>query len=400
MLGTEDFSFGGITFAMLPIGGELGDIIKELAEDRKDLEDAYTSSVEATGIVLESLSTMTDGLNEAASGLSKLKTGTIKMHDLKGERDVAVEELDKEISSLTKDFNYLSDDIDDLRDEVDVLNDTLENINKYSRNLVSDLDDLDDNLDDAEKITSQIPNMMKHARAVTKDVQALLNCLVHGDDIADKQEAIEESMTAMTPFVVELATLAQTPDFQISNPAEAAKYGAFAQNFNSLAESLTALSTNMTNLPNITNPEEIAKLADIEKDLTNVISDLKLLEDNGKVFDDTIETSEELVKDIKSLTSEAQKYLNRLVKKREDVDDALADIEKLFDNLAKMSKTASTGISIVKKQLEILSTDLYEGAIGTADGLTDVTYKIADATKQTGSFLSAKDKIDKVVRSN
>lgn len=400
MLGTEDFSFRGITFAMLPIGGELGDIIKELAEDRKDLEDAYTSSVEATGIVLESLSTMTDGLNEAASGLSKLKTGTIKMHDLKGERDVAVEELDKEISSLTKDFNYLSDDIDDLRDEVEVLNDTLENINKYSRNLVSDLDDLDDNLDDAEKITSQIPNMMKHARAVTKDAQALLNCLVHGDDITDKQEAIEESMTEMTPFVRDLARLAQTPDFQISNPAEAAKYGEFAQNFYSLADSLTALSTNMTNLPDITNPEEIAKLADIEKDLTNVIADLKLLEDNGKVFDDTIETSEELVKDIKSLTSEAQKYLNRLVKKREDVDDALADIEKLFDNLAKMSKTASTGISTVKKQLEILSTDLYEGAIGTADGLTDVTYKIADATKQTGSFLSAKDKIDKVVRSN
>lgn len=400
MVGTEDFNFGGITFAMLPIGGELGAVIKELAEDRKDIEDAYTASIEATGVVLESLSTMTDGLNQAANGLAKLKTGTVKMHELKGDRDVTVEELDKEIQSLTKDLNYLSDDIDDLRDEVEVLNDSMGNINKYSRNLVGDLDDLDDNLKDAEKITSQIPNMMKHARAVTKDAQALLNCLVHGDDINTQERNITSSMGAMQPFVMELAAMAANPDFQVSNPAEAAKYGAFATNFASLASSLEALSSNMTNLPDITDPSEIASLTDIEKDLTNVIADLKLLEDNGDVFDDTIDTSEEIVKDIKSLTSEAQKYLNRLVKKREDVDDALSDLEKLCDNLAKMSKTATNGLGTVKKQLDILSTDLYDGAIGTADGLTDVTYKIADATKETSSFLSAKDKIDKVVRSN
>ena len=111
---------------------------------------------------------------------------------------------------------------------------------------------------------------------------------------------------------------------------------------------------------------------------------------------------------------EATKYVDRLIKKRDDVDDALADFEKLLDKIASkiiLAPSGGTAIPIcfltdsllpskTKLSGKVWSTDLYEGALGTADGLTDVTYKIADATKQTGSFLSAKDKIDKVVRSN
>lgn len=400
MIGTEDFSFGGITFAMLPIGGEIGDIIKNLAEDKEDLEDAYNSSIAATGIVLDSLGSMTSGLSEAAEGLSKLKTGTIKMHDLKGERDVTVEELEKELKSINNDFDHLSDDIDDLRDEVDTLYDTIVNINKYSKNMVSDLDDLDDNLKDAEDITVKIPSMMKNAKNVARSTQALLNCLVHGDDITAKQDAIMASMEGMKPDVLEMAAKAQDPTFQAEHLAEAMKYGAFAQNFETLASSLTALSAHMTNLPDIKTDEEAASLTSIEKDLSKVISDLELLEDKGDVFDETVGTSRELVKDLRDAGKEATKYVDRIIKKRDDVDDALSDFEKLLDNLSKMSKTANSGISTAKKQLEILSTDLYSGALGTADGLTDVTYKLADVTKETSSFLNAKDKIDKVVRSN
>lgn len=379
MLGTEDFKYDGLTFAMVPLSGEISDKVMDLIRDKKDLEDAYNSSMEGTSIVLDALGNMTGSLNKAASGLKSLRTGTIKMHDLKGSRDITVEELDKEI--------------DDLEDSLDDILKDMTEYRKYLSNAEKDIEDFIDEVDDLEKITRDIPDLTKDSRKLLSDSRKVVQLLSKNDP----SDVEKDLSTYATKVGKELQLIQAVSSAAPEEQAATMAYYMANSDYNLLTDTnvLTAAPEFIGVLGNLVSSiQDLSTLKEscydnISIDLKNINTDLKSLEDNGDVFSEVIDSTEELLDDV----NDTLKYINKK-------DGGFDHIEEIIDSLDSVLNTCNNAIPNIKTALNILSTDLYNGAINTLDGLTDATNNLTDVTKQTASFMTAKDKLDKVIRTN
>ena len=71
-VGAEDFSFGGMTFLMVPATLSQLEEISKLSERKDDLEDDYNKLSDSLDVLLDSLSDMSGSLYASANGLDKL----------------------------------------------------------------------------------------------------------------------------------------------------------------------------------------------------------------------------------------------------------------------------------------------------------------------------------------
>ena len=71
-VGSEDFSFGGLTFMLVPATLSQLEEIAKLSERKDDLEDNYNKLSGSLDSLLDALYSMTGSLNASASGLDKL----------------------------------------------------------------------------------------------------------------------------------------------------------------------------------------------------------------------------------------------------------------------------------------------------------------------------------------
>lgn len=371
MLGAEDFKYDGLTFAIMPISGNVSDKIVDLIKDRDDLKDAYNSTMEGTSTVLNALSNMKTGLNNVNTGLNNLRTGTIKMHDLKGNRDITVNELDNEISALNSSLDNTLLDLTEYK--------------KYLSNLESDLDVLKDEIDDLEKIANDIPSLAKNSRVLIKDARKVVSLL--GDTPSDN----EEELAALgTKFGTELTLLSKlsSGDIDMITYGAMSPYTLAASDIVTNAEFMNDLQKLLLDLNDLSSSKN-SLYTSIYNDLGTINNDLKSLEDNGKVFGDVCETGYSMTDTLYDLL----KYTN----KKGGGYDNLTD---LITALSKMTNTLNNAMPNIKNALNILSTDLYNGAINTVDGLSNVTADLSYVTSQAQTFMVAKDKIDNVIRTN
>ncbi len=71
-VGAEDFSFGGLTFMMVPATLSQLEEIAKLSERKEDLEDSYHKLSDSLDTVLDSFNAMKSSLNDTANGLDTL----------------------------------------------------------------------------------------------------------------------------------------------------------------------------------------------------------------------------------------------------------------------------------------------------------------------------------------
>ena len=177
-VGAEDFSFGGMTFLMVPATLSQLEEISKLSDRKDELEDDYHKLSDSLDVLLDSLNDMSGSLYASANGLDKLNQarGTIsggkdKVYDaadaVRGDLDAIAAALQPVSGQIDAASTAVSDSktvLSTLTGEVTALRSDLKKLEKL-------IDDVQDHQGDMEDLFEQMVSMKGDLR----DLENALN---------------------------------------------------------------------------------------------------------------------------------------------------------------------------------------------------------------------------------
>ena len=181
-VGTNSFTFDGMTYLMVPATLSQLDQIADLKKNKQDIEDDYDKLNGSLDTFLNSLDAMTGSLRSTASGLDELNEarGIISSGkgDVYGKADTALGDLDNLSDSLGK----IPAHLDTASQAVTEVSDDLTTLTKATVGLKDDLSSVRENLDDVQKDLTYVrndltgksgDNLQKHLETLGTDADHL-----------------------------------------------------------------------------------------------------------------------------------------------------------------------------------------------------------------------------------
>ena len=149
-VGSEDFSFGGLTFMLVPATLSQLEEIAKLSERKDDLEDNYNKLSGSLDSLLDALYSMTGSLNASASGLDKLNEARGIFSGGKGVLYDGTDALREDLSNLSELLDPVEGQIETLSRTISDSKSVLNSMSNTSSDLRDELEDLEDALDRLE----------------------------------------------------------------------------------------------------------------------------------------------------------------------------------------------------------------------------------------------------------
>ena len=149
-VGSEDFSFGGLTFMLVPATLSQLEEIAKLSERKDDLEDNYNKLSGSLDSLLDALYSMTGSLNASASGLDKLNEARGIFSGGKGVLYDGTDALREDLSNLSELLDPVEGQIETLSRTISDSKSILNSMSNTSSDLRDELEDLEDALDRLE----------------------------------------------------------------------------------------------------------------------------------------------------------------------------------------------------------------------------------------------------------
>lgn len=149
-VGSEDFSFGGLTFMLVPATLSQLEEIAKLSERKDDLEDNYNKLSGSLDSLLDALYSMTGSLNASASGLDKLNEARGIFSGGKGVLYDGTDALREDLSNLSELLDPVEGQIETLSRTISDSKSVLNSMSNTSSDLRDELGDLEDALDRLE----------------------------------------------------------------------------------------------------------------------------------------------------------------------------------------------------------------------------------------------------------
>ncbi len=433
-IGTEDFSFAGWTFLMMPATVEQLKEINDLRELKEKTEDSATAISDSLDVILNTMDSLSSSCSSISDGLNTLDDARQIISDGKGnvysDADNSLENLKKLSEGLEPFDEHLekaSSTLDELNKE---LNSTYNYVNKISTGLEdlegnmteisSDLDALDKwikeenkNIDDYHDILKRLKDNLNRLTKNVSDTSMYLYNL-HGslDDLEFFADRI--SMTYLTGDLSGYINM-----FQSSDPGAAVTLGALSE--------MQAYLNNMSSMVDVMAPR-ISSVASTSSDLCKSLS---LAADNGnslidsladltKLLDNSLSNYEEHQEDITSLIEDSKNTIDTLNGISSDCRNVISggnDIkETVNENHEGLLKSIEDSQTLLNTTIEGTNslyefcTDLEnlvkesgnkldEGTAKTLASLTDALAKTADGLSQTGVIKDAKDTVKDLIES-
>lgn len=208
-VGSDDFSFGGMTFLMVPATLSQLEEIAKLSERKDDLEDNYDKLSSSLDVLLDSMTGISSSLYATANGLDELDAarGTISSG-----KDALYEKADLvrgDLDALNDSLSALPDHLDTAVQLVDDTNKSLGKVNSALRDAQGSLEDLRDELDD---IMNDLDDICTAGNATAKDLEKLGG---HIDALAENMDELLDAFAALqlgvgsTEFTMQGMTAAQ-----------------------------------------------------------------------------------------------------------------------------------------------------------------------------------------------
>lgn len=156
-VGSDDFSFGGMTFLMVPATLSQLDEIAKLSDRKDELEDDYHKLSDSLDTLLDAFGGMQGSLYATANGLDRLNTARGTISSGKGQvysdLDLALGDLSnisKALVPLEGHLETASEALTDINEDMDVLAEKAVSLKTQLKDLQEDLDDLEDDLEDLQ----------------------------------------------------------------------------------------------------------------------------------------------------------------------------------------------------------------------------------------------------------
>lgn len=213
-VGSNSFTFSGMTFLMVPATLKQLDQIADLADKKQDIEDDYDKLNGSLDTLLNSLDGMSGSLRETANGLDQLNEARDIISSGKGDvyskADAALGDLD----ALNESLDKIPGRLDTASQAVDDTTETLNDVSATAADLQERLDDvrdcmerLRDDLNDINKKTgplqSDLTQLGKDSAALKKALSGFtgeleaLNIQIGGENITVQGMTMQE-LNAMT----------------------------------------------------------------------------------------------------------------------------------------------------------------------------------------------------------
>ena len=191
-VGSEDFSFGGLTFMLVPATLSQLEEIAKLSERKDDLEDNYNKLSGSLDSLLDALYSMTGSLNASASGLDKLNKARGIFSGGKGVLYDGTDALREDLSNLSELLDPVEGQIETLSRTISDSKSVLNSMSNTSSDLRDELEDLEDALDRLES-TGDLRDVLSACSKLSGSLVSLRNALgVTGSTVKkDTTEAID-----------------------------------------------------------------------------------------------------------------------------------------------------------------------------------------------------------------
>lgn len=198
-VGSDDFTFDGMTFLMVPATLSQLDEIAKLSERKGQLEDDYDKLSGSLDTLLDAFSGMQSSLNATADGLDQLNQarGTISQSkdQLYAEADVALGDLASLADTLEPLAGHLdtaSQALTDIQTQVDSLCTTAVSLRTQLGDLRDVLDDLDEDLADLQSGKGSVS-------ALRSDLNDLGGVLEKLQKLSDSAQSAVDTLRKQAP---------------------------------------------------------------------------------------------------------------------------------------------------------------------------------------------------------
>lgn len=195
-VGSEDFSYGGMSLVAFPATLAQLEDIKELRENKEKVEDSYDAINKSLDVILNTLDGMSGSLKTAANGLDDLNdardiiyAGKDKVYD---STDSALNDLDimanalapaaghmestsKALTEVTDNLNNLTENAVALKPELKKLRNTIKSIQSTNESLKELADDMDKHRDRAENLSDILYEDLRRVGNVTEQLEKSLD---------------------------------------------------------------------------------------------------------------------------------------------------------------------------------------------------------------------------------
>ncbi len=405
-IGSDDFEMSGLTFAMVPLEGDLLDKISDIVEDKDDVEDALDEINKSTDIVLYAMRDMSAGMEEMKEGVEVLKGSTDKLHELSPKREESIkklitstEELRESIKDSKKDLENLNDMFDDAFDMFNDINPHIKAMSKSIAQIESDLDDVYDIVEDLPDTLDDIKDIMDTVSDLTVNVARL----VEAQDSAGNIDTSELKSSLNDIGTATYSIKAQLDDVSsINDPIALGKLSSIGNNVKVIGTELQDVQKILTEIESTLGEATTSQnnLSTKLKTLANQLDDINDLidPDDGEVVADSVSDMNSLMKDLRKTLETVSEHTDKILGRQDDVNTSIDNLKNALDSTDSMLSSINSLMDVCQSVLDILSKDVYNGGNKTADGIISITDQMLNITNQADQFIYSKDKAKDLVK--
>jgi len=237
-VGTNDFTFSGMTFLLMPVTLSQLDQLKTLKDDKDDVEDAYNDISDSLDKVLDAMDGMSDSLNSTANGLDTLDTARSQVSSGKGavyaSSDAALNDLGKISDAMKPVSGYL----ESASSEVTELTNTVNTLSSTTTSLKAQLAETRTLITKTQADVTKLQALVKDIESYNSDAQDEVDGI--RSDISDLTENVDELEASLKSLYTALNTL---KSYDMSYIAPVTIEGYSVDEFETILNQVTAQHT-------------------------------------------------------------------------------------------------------------------------------------------------------------
>ncbi len=190
-VGSDDFSFGGMTFLMVPATLSQLEEFSKLSRRKDDLEDNYNKLSSSLDVLLDSMSGISSSLYATASGLDQLDAARGTVSDGKAELYKKADAVRGDLDALKKSLDAMPDHLDTASKLADDTNRSLGSINTALHDVQKQLKSIQDELDE---LRDESDTIRRAGNSTASDLKSLGR---HIDQLKSKTDGLLDEIAAL-----------------------------------------------------------------------------------------------------------------------------------------------------------------------------------------------------------
>lgn len=394
-LGTDNFTMEGLTFAMIPLQGDILDKVSDISDDKDELDKSIESLNKSMDVLLNNTSSMSSGVAKLTTGNNDLKNASNKLHSLAESRNQNITDLSNDLNELSRITNNAITDVENLEEAVNDLNEMVSQINEITPELITSLDDLIESLDNFEKDVESLPSDLKDVKKLVKDTKetlistkALLRVKIESGNV--DTETIEECLQNIKEASMEIYSVSEEPEVKQNA-------GMILNNLSKVSDQLSKLEK-MSKTATAATENLFSNIGKVTNDMTVLEDNISSLSKDAEDLPDAVSAMKKSVYSINEILKLVDEKTKKYVENQNDTVNAVNDLKELTIELEQINKHLINVLNNVKSMTTILDNEIYSGVSNITQGLEDVLKNTQKMIAESNNIKNSKNTIYDVTK--